>query len=329
MENVLFDTTASDSLNKLIQTQIASHLFIICNYNPNAFTVINEDAKFLQGIANLYKFTIDTSLINRIKRIDDKLGGIVRCRYQSSISDLTKYLDTISNLRTVAFHNNDHGEAVEKTERWMINTIHKKQPETIADYSKALKELERIGERTYGVVSQIINYMIKAYSKKDLIKAFQEQIVYFYQTNDKLIKEELRAAYLSQSTVRGIVKDSYLAAWCQEMYIGQFEKQLQFFSNYLPSAKGDQKAKLQARIDQIQKQIDETKTDVANRSERCQGNVFNLSSFDYLDFYCLTISQKCSANLSEIVQLGLTMLPQDMIQYIISTDFKSIGTNNN
>ena len=320
MENVLFDFQGANRLNKLVQTKIAPHLFLVCNYNPNAFMLISEDAKFIQGVANLYKFAIDSSLIKRIKRIDYELGGKINKKYRSYISSLEKDLETINYLRTFAFHNNNDNEIMDKTEAWLISVIQKKQFETANDYEKAVNTLKSLGDNLYRNVIKILEQMVKEYDHEKLVNEFQNEIVLFYKDNDRIVKDELRNVYKSVVNSRGIVNDRALANWCQKLYIGQNKDKIDYLSAFIPRSKGDQKEKLNEKISQLQSEIDKTQEQVINLFGK-RGSVGN---FDYLNFYCYSIEEKCNIFLLDIQKRRMTMLPQDMIQLIISEDFKSV-----
>lgn len=326
MENVLFDSKSADKLNSFVQSRIAPHLFVVCNYNPNAFDAISVDAKFLQGVANLYKFTIDTSIINKINNIDHELGGVLWKKSRQSFSGLKNSIEIISQLRTFAFHNNDHNMTIDIAESWMIRTIHKKQFETINDYTLALRELERIGDKIYTLVMDILNMMVKEYSRNDLREQFQRQIMLFYEKDqNRLVKEELRATYKAQAASYGMIPDKILAAWCQKLYIGEYETKIANLSSYLAKTKGAQRKKIEIAIEQTQKSIINIKEPIANRSKKCDGDIRKLSIFDYMDFYFDSVIDKCYKKIPSLSKYKLTMLPQDMIQYIISEDFKAVS----
>lgn len=325
MENVLFDSNCADKLNRLIQSRIAPHLFIICNYNPNIFDVFSEDAKFLQGITNLYKFTIDTSLINKINYIDRTLGGNLWRKNNKRLKELNNYLETISYLRTFSSHNNDHNMTITMVESWMIQNIHKKRFETIDDYKLAVKELERIGDKTYVVVTDILNSMIKEYPRNKLIDIFQDQILVLYRAGKyQLFKEELRAAYVAHSTTHSLVKDNTLALWCQKVYIGKQEEKIGFYSGYLKSTTGKKRKNIEEIIQRLNDEIVKTQKSIAQKSNDCKGNIARLRSYDYMNYYFEDRLDQCIKELPNIRKKNLTMLPQDMIQYIISKDFISV-----
>ena len=327
MEKVLFDPKCANALNKLMQTKISSHLFLVCNYNPDSFDVFSEDAKFLTGISNLYKFTIDASLINKIKGIDKKLGGVVYYKNRTQITALDEYLDLISCLRTFTSHNNHNNEIIDKTESWLIQTIHKNKFESLGDYSIALSELEKIGDSIYIVVSSIINRMVKEYSRSELCEAFQTSILLFYKTNDRLIREELRSAYKALSAMRGYVQDNSIAIWCEKMYIDTRKEKIEFLSKHFPLVKGDKKRQISDMIEKLQNEIDDIQANAAEKSSRCQGDITQLNSFDYLDYYCGSFGDKIKTYLPDVLKQNMTLLPQDIVQYIIAIDFKSVSTN--
>lgn len=322
MNNVLFDSEGATKLNKLVQVQIAPHLFLICNYNPATFTLLSDDARFNQGVLNLYKFSIDTSLINKISRIDLDLGGVTRQKHNREWSELRDYLDTISILRTFFAHNNNNNEIISRAESWVRKVIHKNDFETLDDYKMALKELEKIGQNLFNVVECIVNCMVNDYPKEKLQTILEDYILQFYESNDKLIKEVLCSTYQLQGNYRGNVKENLLANWCREMYVGSREKRVSNLEQFLVKAKGDSARKIQALIEQTEKEIDDIQTKVAN--QYYGGNKSHLRSYDYLNYYCYDFGNKCLAKLPEIKKRNYTMLPEDMVQYIVAEDFNNV-----
>lgn len=65
----------------------------------------------------------------------------------------------------------------------------------------------------------------------------------------------------------------------------------------------------------------------ANHSNKCKGDIGKLSIFDYMDFYLDGIIDKCKREIPNLSKYKLTMLPQDIIQHIISEDFKTVSTD--
>lgn len=322
MKSLLFDIEGADKLNRLVQFQIASHLFIVCNYNPTTFNLLSEDARFQQGILNLYKFAIDTSLIHKIRRIDEELGRVVWQKNKNDFIELSKHIETISVLRTYIAHNNNNNETVSKAEAWIRKVIHKNKFELIDDYKVAFKELEKIGIELYDSTDRIIRNFAKEYTKEKVGSVFQKYIILFYESNDKIIREAIRSEYRILVNHQGSIKDGLLADWCQRMYVGNREKQISFLSSYLPSVKGDTKMKIENKIEQIRNEIEEIQLAIAK--QYCNGDKTLLRSYDYLNYYCTNFGIKCQERLPEVIKNKLTMLPQDMVQFIVCEDFKGV-----
>lgn len=324
MKNILFDDEGAIFLNQLIQEKVAGHLFVVCNYNPVAFEPINDDARFLQGISNLYKFAIDCSLINRLKRIDDSLGGICSKNNRRDFNNYKKCLDDINALRTYTDHNNFHNEFIVQVELWIQKVTKKKKLESMRDYTLALRELENLAEKTFDLSRTIINALVNTYPKDDLQNAFQDEIVYFYKNNTRIIENELKQLYRSQMACPEIVKNGFIADWCLKKYCGQYEETIRKLSAFREYSEGKDIQKIETAIAEYENQLTAIKHKVADNSKTCKGNIDKLSVYDYLEYYKKDVVKRILSSLSEIKNHGYTMLPQDMIQFFISRDFQGI-----
>ena len=99
MNTPVISAETANRLNRLVQTQIDSRLFLFCNYEPTHSYTISEDAQFLTAVQDLYKFAIDSS-------------GILQYYYryvpkadQYQFKPLSGILDKIKALRSVIDHN--------------------------------------------------------------------------------------------------------------------------------------------------------------------------------------------------------------------------------
>lgn len=167
-----------------------------------------------------------------------------------------------------------------------------------------------------------MNAMMKEYAKNVLQQTVEHYIVMFYQSNTRILKNELRMAYQSQSFIAIDVKDLHLAEWCQEKYCGPIQKKKSFYESYLSKTKGEQKKKLIDALEKLEEQDLCIQRKIANFS--CEGDTSRLRIYDYLDYYLDELGRQCEIMIPEIIDKKMTMFPQDMIQYIIAKDFEGV-----
>ncbi len=180
--------------------------------------------------------------------------------------------------------------------------------------------------KTYTLVMDILNMMVKEYSRNNLCEQFQKQIMLFYEKDqNRLFKEELRATYKAQAASYGMISDKILAAWCQKMYIGEYETKIATLSSYLAKTKGEQRKKIENVIEETQKSIINIQEPIADWSKNCDGDIRKLNIYDYMNFYLEGVIGKCYDEIPNLSRYKLTMLPQDMVQHIISEDFKTVS----
>ena len=86
----------------------------------------------------------------------------------------------------------------------------------------------------------------------------------------------------------------------------------------------DFEIKLLEKIEEITSKISLIEKKVAERSNKCKGNISKISNLDYLDYYCYDTAERCLSVVHDLKNQKLSMLPQDMIQYIIDLDFKQV-----
>ena len=99
MNAPVISATTARQLNLLVQTQIDSHLFLFCNYEPTHSCAISEDAQFLTAVQDLYKFSIDSSCVLK------NYYCFVPQTDQNRFNQISRIIEKIKAIRAVIDHN--------------------------------------------------------------------------------------------------------------------------------------------------------------------------------------------------------------------------------
>ena len=330
-KNVLFYLDETLEINKMVQKDIGSHLFLFCNYNPEGMRTFGADARFIQAVMNLYKLLIDSGIVNRIP----SMGNLIGLNKEMEI--LRKYIDLSRTIRTVAGHNlsksNGTEDKIVQYDRWMIGVIGKKEPDCEGDYDKPLLELEGIANDSLRLVRIFVNKAKGSQKKAEVMREWEENIIRYYcKGNMDIFMGQLRDAYISvhrRAYADERLTGYELSVWIREACYCPEEKSIQYLLSILDKSsikKNQDRRNIQNKIDEYQRAIDERKREVASFC-KCEVDEVDNNLHRYKDHYCSKLETKLRDALIKIKQDGSgTMLPQDIMQMIIDQDFKLTGT---
>ncbi len=195
---------AAQKLNEKVQKQINSHLFLFCNYEPTTYLGTSEDAKFLIAIQDLYKFAIDTSAV-----IDRYWSYLPKeCK---QFRGLKKILEQVKMLRTQYSHNQSDAdgfvarEQLECYSKWIMEAIHKTEPESEEDYAAMNQKLQEMSEALLRQLNQFVDYVSNAPNKQELVQKWKDGILYWYTHNTKTryYQSQLMDAYIARAVAKG------------------------------------------------------------------------------------------------------------------------------
>lgn len=333
--NILWSSEESARLNKKIQDNIAKHLFLICNYEVGPLQkVLSEDAKYLTAVLNIYKFLIDSSIINKL---DSLRKGHSEIRYD--FRKLRKIIDIAKALRTVCVHNesemsgNDYDMAVYND--WIKSIIGKTEISTFAEYEKLRSELEAKADEAVEILNDFIDSVQNAADQSGLIEEWENLIVRFYSTgnSDNIVKGQLKRAYKAQWVTEGHdsrdITSRDVAQWIKKMYYSDEQKEIDKFQNIIEISR---KKPLSNKIlEQVQVKITENEEKIRAKKaviKKTEPNIDN-NIYLYLDYYI----KKFPERLKKVVRTKNpdeygTLLPQDIVQYMINEDFNGVSLDN-
>lgn len=331
--NILWSSEESVRLNKKIQDNIAKHLFLICNYEVGPLQqVISEDAKYLMVVLNLYKFLIDSSIINKL---DSLRKGRSEIHYD--YRKLRKIIDIAKAIRTVCTHNeskesgNDYD--LDVYNGWVKSIIGKTEISTFAEYEKLRFELEAKADEAVGILNDFIDSAQNAADQSGLIEEWENLILKFYSTDnsDNIVKGQLKRAYKAQWVTDGHaprdITNRDVAEWIKKMYYSDEQKEIDKFQNIIEFSR---KKPLSSKIlVQIQDKIIENEEKIRVKKsviiKEIEADIDN-NIYLYLDYYIKNFPERLkeAVKTKNVDEYG-TLLPQDIVQYIINEDFNGVS----
>lgn len=331
--NILWSSEESIRLNKKIQDNIAKHLFLICNYEIGPLQqVISEDAKYLTAILNLYKFLIDSSIINKLNSLRK---GHLEIHYEHR--KLRKIINIAKILRTVCAHNeseksgNDYDLAAYSD--WVKSIIGKTEISTFVQYEKLRLELEAKADEAVRIVNDFIDSAQKVADQSSLIEEWENLILRFYSTgnSDNIVKGQLKRAYKTQWVTGGHaprdITDRDVAEWIKKMYYRDEQKEIDKFQNIIELSR---KKPLSSKVlTQIQDKIAENEKKIRAKKSAIKKEIgadIDNNVYLYLDYYIKNFPAKLSkaVKTKKADEYG-TLLPQDIVQYMINEDFEGVS----
>lgn len=330
-KSILFSSGESDTINQLVQTKIASHLFLTCNYAPSPYLMLSEDAKFVVGILNLYKFTVDGSIIERIPSIAD-----VTVDSKFNKKEFLKKLELVKALRTVFCHNESeisgNNEDIKRVDAWMS-----KVPQNIEDYRVLNQQLLKLASDILVELQQFVKNASRSKRKKILIDNWEGVIKTFYQRPNtrKILEGQLKKFYSARKGILSMDKITSLnmAACVRKYYIGDLESNLEEKNNCMQISKKlnlpvEELVKFKKLVEAVEEELNERKKQIVTRLGNSRITMDNIdrNDYPYLELYIKELPQRIIKFIDTTPDTNVygTLLPQDIVQYIIKQDFDLI-----
>lgn len=332
MKSILFLPDAAEQMNQKVSKRIAPHLFLFCNYQPDQIKVFSSDAKFCQGVMNLYKLIVDASIISMLP----KIARINKISFDNKRLD--EHIRTISMLRTVLGHNvsirNGTGDLQKQYDLWLKQVTGKTELKKEEDYEPAVKALEQIGIDIFKILARFIDQAAVCSRKENVTASWEEIIFTFYtkRSGQKIFLGQMRDAYLSRCPTGGNYFQKHrlnlkLAHWFQCYYCQKKEAQIDNLQKILTVyGKNLNKSvciNIQTEIEEGENELTILKRDIALKLKVDSPN--NLSFYHYQEYYCMELDKKLKNILNEIKESGQgNMLPESLIQKLIEEEFTDI-----
>ena len=316
MKDMLFSASPITDLNQLVQSKLASHLFLCCNYNPLPGVGLSDDGKYYPAITNLYRIVSDCScIIKHLSKFEYPIASI------ETAKKLNRSIGTINMLRSVVAHNNSRNNGRREAERlddyhcWVQRIIGKSEPNCSDDYSALLKELRVISNDLYDTLEEYI-LLAATHNQKDLIiNEWESCIIDWY--CGKNVKRDiflgvLEDEYLARVPLTNLDNRMHyrVARWIKNYYTN--ETQLEKVRKLAASIEDPN---VHARINQMQIDIEELCASTCEQYKSDDPYCFVDRFFEELkDHLTKTLEQeKCS------------MLPEDLLQRQIQILFDPVS----
>lgn len=334
MNNILFKKDGAEELNAQVQRLIAPYLFIICNYEPCVNWMSGEDAKFLIGINNLYRFCIDAGLLNSIlKLVKEMFPGK---KNEELTKELRQDLKTVNTLRTYFVHNvsaeNGQDDIRLYSETWLAKKTGSPDIKH-CDYSKAVDALENMAERIYCNSENLIKELGYCEDRKKVIEGWENLIIGFYSKKSgmKILEAQLCNAYLARCKNNSMLGENNIeygvTIWCRNYYFQKFQDEISTYEKaqkeYTDLLSKKEMLSIKCQIDEIKENRKKKEREIKSNLRRSNVNAENI--FRYKNYYILEMSKRYRSFIPKIKEEQLTLLPQELMQYIIEADFKEIS----
>ncbi len=332
MKSILFFPDLTELLNQKVSKKIAPHLFLFCHYQPDQVRVFSFDARFCQGVMNLYKLVVDASIIGMLYKIA-KPNKIVFDQKK-----LDGHIKTISMLRTVLGHNiseqNGTSDLQKQYESWLKQATGKTVIQNAEDYEPAVKILEQMGADICRILDQFINQAALRPERKEVAASWEETIFAFYKKSpgQKIFLGQMKDAYLSRCYAGSINIQKNrlkrkLACWFQSYYCQKQEEQIRNLHKILDvyGAKLDKNVcrQIQVEAEEEEHRLEEIKRKVASKLGVISTDY--LTPYQYQEYYFLEMNQKLQDALLRMKKSGKgSMLPESLMQELIEKEFAEI-----
>ncbi len=344
-------------LNALTQS-INPLLFWTCNYEPTLSYAINEDADFLAGIQDLYKFAIDTNCVlkgiafNRPSCICPDLLS------DGESKDLRETIDLVQTLRSVIDHNQSNYDGKLSSSRlddyisWIRSILGKSEPTCIEDFGKLNDALKEIGNTLVTSSRKIIKRLAKRPDINAIAERWIDTVLKWYcsGTRQELYRSQLSDYYLAKACacipnfkedINSVELRRAVNRWISLQAMGQFEvplKKLEAERREIVNAfesPSSQELVLREnypkefelvtenrneRLKEIDSETERIKAERSAYQAKCGNN-----KIDYF-FNSERLNKQFQETLIELQkeQAGQTLLPQDFLQFDIERIFSII-----
>lgn len=330
-KNILFNQAPAEDLNEKVK-KIAGHLFLFCDYEPGIFSVFSTDAKFLLGVLNLYRLTVDASIVN-------KLGSVANSAYSARLKNIftrqiKPIVDKSQMLRAVFAHNqgrwNRGAGKVFDYQQWVRTHIRKEKIEEEEDYSMLLRTISDNADQLVSNLEMFIEEASKC-DRRKIVFVWQTLLLKFYERNQgkEMVQSQMEEVYCALSAQTGKMAATRkplrreIAEWIKNRYLREFLTEKKKWSSLIDEKKIRDPVtiqKIQEKIDEMEKSILDIQKDIGSR---CAKQASELQLYDYLNVYVSDLLDRFKDRLQDLKD-GDSMLPHGILQEILVNDMKNI-----
>ena len=201
------------------------------------------------------------------------------------------------------------------------------------DYSKAVDALENMAERIYRNSEKLIKELGGCKDRKKVIESWENMIIGFYSKKSgmKILEAQLCNAYLARCKNNSMLGENNIeygvTIWCRNYYFQKFQDEISIYEKaqekYADLLSRKEMLSIKCQIDEIKKNRKQKEKEIKSNLRRNNVNAENI--FRYKNYYILEMSRRYRSFIPKIKDEQLTMLPHELMQYIIEADFKEIS----
>lgn len=325
-KEVIYGVEETDAVNRVVQEKIANHLFLTCNYAPSPYVIYSEDAKFVVGILNLYKYVIDGSIIDKIPNmISENMEGVINRK------EFGEKINLVKALRTVYCHNESqvsgNDDDVKRVDAWIL-----KRPQSVQDYVILNRKLQTLASEIDSLIYKFIEVGSKCKQKPLLISNWEEEIADFYRRPNtmQILRGQLKKFYAARFGIQDIDSSmNYRVAKCVgQYYIGELEAELEKVKKKYNILSPQSRSVLASYVNKKENELLNRKNEIIKRlgKDAKKPEDLDKNPYMYIDYYMTELPQKIIDFMNSTADTNVygTLLPQDIVQYIIKQDFDLI-----
>lgn len=348
---------AARELNIQAQT-VDPILFWTCNYEPTICYAISEDARFLTGIQDLYKFAIDTNCVLRDIARNGRhciCPDLLPAKESNELSDL---IEIVQNLRAVIDHNQSDmngslfSSQTESFTSWVRSIIYKDQPTDSSDFATLNRALNAMGNALVSLSGKIIDLLKQRSDREVVVKKWIEAILQWYCNGTRSVyyKSQLTDYYVARacarrayfySNVKSKELNSKIDRWikkqttqCFDAPLKRIRKERDEIQNHL-SNPSNQELKLKAKMPEMYNRVvEERKSRLAEIDTEEEKLRRELVAFERLHgrnkcayfFEAGRLNEQLHITLRALREEGevFTLLPQDFLQKDVERTFAGV-----
>jgi hypothetical protein len=326
----------TEQIDAAVKKKIANHLWMFCGYKDSELPAVNIDAKYIKAISDLYNVVIDSSIVTGLYR---KIAHqYYKFKYMEDIDDIREVINTLRTVGSHTLSEENMGQntivAFKKWEKYQCGTDNPTKEE---EFEKLIKGLLQLKDECFGIVNRFLTDAgdVTGKDKEKLIKDWEKAIIEYYlkTAHADMFKKKLTDLYKARKNIpadTGKIESNYASKkWTLENEVKEWVMNEVYLKEreiaLLKKAKEEYYQKLTAEevqaIQQKEEEVKKVQMEVAEFANK-QNELETLTSDDYLNHYLSkkALRKKMRDAVPEIKNRGLTMMPDDLFDYIIKKD---------
>lgn len=334
--------------------EISPIVFWTCNYEPTESYSINEDAMFLDGIQDLYKFAIDTNCVLRSLVYSPKnsiYDGLLSGEERRSVRN---HIDTIQMLRSVIDHGQSElngrysAESLDSYRSWIRTRLGSERPTSNDDFAILCDALEDLGDALISDCELILNRLRRMGDRQMIVDRWTDATIRWYCTGTRqhYYKGQLADYYIARAlrirpqflnnTPQWRI-DGKVSSWIRSQVTYEYDRlvsergSIKEHLDHPTAMELKVKSSLPEVYDEMQAQRRRDAETISVRLSSIEADFSRLRSM-HRDDKCLWFfdSQRLGNQLRSTIESlestggSFTLLPQSLLQVDVELNFKDV-----